>query len=351
MIRAACSSLLLLIALVSCREPDAYSYESNTSGEQQETQQGTEGTGPPLEPGESYVEEFPTVWAPFEAELDMTYEFSVFDGGVKVQSLRERLFADGEGRTSLSLLSVSGSDGVWKTPTPWKIQQHAGRQLFLTRYRGVRIFNPETAARNYEWRKLDGNFTVAGVAVDRYRLRSKFEIGDVVFDLDRSTGVILRWTVFTPEGEPLLRQVATAVDYQPDFQGVQWATLGVDTYDYDGQGELGHLGFEPLTLKTSGPGFEGTEEKALMTQNLFTDHGNMHLYLLDDGVRSVAIAQEETGVSQVVVGHEVKATTLNRADAGGVTILEGRLFTKHVYAVGSIPFDDLRVLLAGLEQS
>ena len=338
------SAWLLFLAISACR-PDGYSYESNTSGEEQESLNSSAS----LDPGESLLDEAPLVLAPYQASMQMRSEVKIFDHGVLSQSLLEEQTADGDGQFALELVATkpSGSSN-W---IPANIAQrflHEQRQHFLVRFRGPAIHDSVLAQRNYSWRELDGDFTVANIPVTRYRLKSLYAIGDVIFDVDPTTHVVLAWTIRDPDGVPLLRQTAMEVDYSPDLQGVRWADVNVATEAYDGLGKQGSLGFDPLKLTSSGAGFENSEEKTLLADQLFPGQSKIHLNLLNDGVRTVAIAQQEEGSVLRSAGKKVQAITLRHSEDTGVSVVEGPVLDKFAYAIGPVPLNDLLVFLASL---
>jgi hypothetical protein len=335
---------LLLLVFAACR-PDGYSYESNTSGEDQESLNSSAS----LDPGESMLSEAPLVLAPYEASMQMRSEVKVFDHGVLSQSLMEVQTADGAGQFALELIATktSGSSN-WIPASVAQRFLHEQRQHFLVRFRGPAIHDSTLAQRNYSWRELDGNFTVADIPVRRYRLKSLYGIGDVIFDVDPSTHVMLAWTIRDPAGTPVLRQTATEVDYSPDFQGISWADVNVATEAYDGLGAQGSLGFDPLKLTSSGAGFENSEQKTLSADQLFAGQSKIHLNLLNDGVRTVAIAQQDEDGVLKSFGTEVQAITLHHSEDTGVTVVEGPVLDKFAYAIGPVPLDDLLLFLASL---
>ena len=334
----------LLLAFVACR-PDGYSYESNTSGEDQETLNSSGS----LDPGESLVSEAPLLLAPYQASVQMRSEVKVFDHGVVSQSLLEDQTADGAGHFALELIATKPSGSAnWIPASVAQRFLHEQRQHFLARFRGPVIHDSVLAQRNYSWRELDGNFTVANIPVTRYRLKSLYAIGDVIFDVDPVTHVVLAWTIRDPDGVPVLRQTATEVDYTPDFQGVTWADVNVATEAYDGLGAQGSLGFDPLKLTSSGAGFANSEEKTLAADQLFAGQSKIHLNLLNDGVRTVAIAQQDEGKVLKSFGDPVQAITLNHSEDTGVSVVEGPVLDKFAYAIGPVPLNDLLLFLASL---
>jgi hypothetical protein len=335
---------LLLLAFAACR-PDSYSYESNTGGEDQESLNNSGS----LEPGESLLNEAPLILAPYEASMQMRTEVKIFDHGVLSQSLMEVQTADGAGQIALELVATKPSGSAnWIPASVAQRFLHEQRQHFLVRFRGPAIHDSVLAQRNYSWRELDGNFTVANTPVTRYRLKSLYEIGDVIFDVDPSTHVVLAWTIRDPGGAPVLRQTATEVDYSPDFQGVDWADVNVGTEAYDGLGAQGSLGFDPLKLTSSGAGFENSEEKTLSADQLFAGQSKIHLNLLNDGVRTVAIAQQDEDGVLKSFGKEVQAITLSHSEDTGVSVVEGPVLDKFAYAIGPLPLNDLLLFLASL---
>lgn len=335
---------LLLLPLVACR-PDGYSYESNTSGEDQESLESSAS----VDPGESLVEEVPLVLAPYQSATQIRSEFKIFDDGVLTQSLLEEHTADGDGHFALDLIATkpSGSEN-WIPASSAQRLLHQQRQFFLTLYRSPVLRDVALSQRNYSWRKMSGSFTVAGIPVERYRLKSLYKIGDVILDVDPSTHVLLAWTIRDEAGKPLLRQTSTEVDYAPSFDGITWADVNVATEDYDGLGELGHLGFNPLAITSSGAGFESSVEKTLIADQLFAGQSKIHLTLMNDGVRTVAIAQQQEAKDVKAHGKNVQAITLRHSADTGVSVIEGKVLDKFTYAIGPIPVEDLLLFLASL---
>lgn len=338
---------LLLLAFAACR-PDGYSYESNTSGEEQESLNSNAS----LDPGESLLDEAPLVLAPYQAAMQMRSEFKVFDHGVLSQSLLEEQTADGAGQFALELIATKPSgSGNWIPASVAQRFLHEQRQHFLVQFRGPVIHDAVLARRNYSWRELEGNFMVANIPVLRYRLKSLYEIGDVILDVDPSTHVLLAWTIRDPDGAPVLRNTAIEVDYAPDFQGVNWADVNVATEAYDGLGAQGSLGFDPLELTSSGAGFENSEEKTLAADQLFAGQSKIHLNLLNDGVRTVAIAQQDEGGVLKAFGNTVHSITLHHSEDTGVSVVEGPVLDKFAYAIGPVPLNDLLLFLASLTRA
>ncbi|MAW60770.1 MAG: hypothetical protein CMJ94_08040 [Planctomycetes bacterium] len=332
------------LSLVSCR-PDAYSYESNTSGEEQES---LESNGPGL-PGGTLLSEMPQIVAPYEALLKMRSEVHIYDQGTLAQALREDLYADGAGQFALLLDSISDGSGVWTVASQAEKFQHHQRQFFLAKYRGPVVRDNALASRNYDWYSVPGSYSVAGIPVNRYHLDSKYHIGDIVLDVDASTEVLLGWTIEDPDGVPILSSYATTVDYSPALSGVEWATANVDTEVYDGSGAAGQLGFDPLVIESTGAGFLNRDEKLLHAQTLFAGRSNMLLTLMSDGVRSVAIAQEYRGPAQKVGDTPVKALTLFESVDTGVTLIEGQIHNHWVYSIGPVPSGDLVLFLESMK--
>ena len=341
-------TLLALVSLTGCR-PDASSYESNTSGGEFESLQNNGSQGSSAAGHRAALDTVPDVRAPFEMPVAMRTEFEIYDQGVLTQALREDLIADGSGQFALSLDSVNDGGAIWSVPTNAQSVQHEQRQHYLVLYRGLALRNAWLAGQNYTWREVSGSFTVAGIPVVRYHLESKYQIGDVVMDVDPTTDLLLAWTVEDPDGKPVLAQRATQVEYNPDTQGVNWATINVDTDPYDGSGASGALGFNPMALNSMGAGFQDREEKLLYSGNLFAGRGNMHLMLMNDGIRTVAIAQEYRGPQQRVGSIPVKAISLRESADAGVTIIEGQIKDHWVYAIGPVPRGDLLLFLGSLD--
>lgn len=340
-------ALLLLLLVPACR-PDAYSYESNTSGEEWEEEQNQSNSASgPL--GQA-LPNAPTVVAPHMVLGEIRSEVEIYVDGLLEQALRETLVADGTGNFALSLESTSQGGGVWTVATQAQVFLHEQRQHFLTLYRGPVQRDASLAFRNYEWRPVRGSFSVAGRPVVRYHLSSRYGIGDIELDLDPQSDLLLAWTYYDPTGQPVLRQTSLSFDENPDLSNVQWASSNVPTSDYDGQGANGSLGFDPLELIGSGPGFEGSSEKVLQAGSVIAGMGNLHVNFLHDGLRSVAIVQEETDKYETVGPHQVKALSMREAADTGVSVLEGKLESKWVHAVGPIPRQDLLMLLSTLRE-
>ena len=341
-------TLLALVSLAGCR-PDAYSYESNTSGGEFQSQQNSGSQGSTVAGNSAVLESVPDIRAPFEMPVAMRTEFEIYDQGIIVQALREDLIADGGGQFALTLDSIHDGGTIWSVPTSAQSVQHEQRQHYLVLYRGLVLRNAWLAGQNYTWRKVSGNFTVAGIPVVRYHLESKYEIGDLIIEIDPTTDLMLAWTIEDPNGKPVLAQRATQVEYNPDTQGVNWATINVDTDPYDGSGANGPLSFDPMPLTSYGAGFQDREEKLLHSSNLFAGRGNMHLMLMNDGLRTVAIAQEYHGPRQRVGNDTVKAISLRESADSGVTIVEGQIKEHWVYAIGPVPRGDLLLFLGSLK--
>jgi len=69
---------------------------------------------------------------------------------------------------------------------------------------------------------------------------------------------------------------------------------------------------------------------------------------LNDGVRTVAIAQQDEDGALKSFGNEVQAITLNHSADTGVTVVEGPVLDKFAYAIGPLPLNDLLLFLASL---
>lgn len=343
--------LLLLFALpLAACEPDAWSVESNTSGEENDWNddgQSLSAQGP----GQSGLEQLPVVHALLDRELSARSEFTVYDEGQFVHAVREDLHSAGDGRLQLILRDFADSPGLWRVPSVADRYLHEQRQLFLARYRGIELRNAGLAKRNYVWSELAGGGTVAGRPVDGYLLDSLFDIGDVELWVDQETELLLSWRLFTPSGALAQEWKVTQLDLAPDHQGIAWTQANVPTEAYDGLGAGGLLGFDPLELTSSGPGFEASEEKVLLAGQVFQNQGHLHLMLLNDGVRCVAIAQEETGAPNIEKGLQARAFTMRCVESGGVSVVDGKLDTKWVYAVGTLVRDDLLALLSALQRA
>ncbi|MCH2100676.1 MAG: hypothetical protein MK209_01950, partial [Planctomycetes bacterium] len=319
-------TLLTLLTLTGCR-PDASSYESSTSGSEFQGLQNNGSQGSSAPGNNAAFDIAPDVRAPFEMAIAMRAEFEIYDEGFLVQALREDLIADGAGQFALSLDSISDGGSVWVVPSSAQLVQHEQRQHYLTLYRGLVVRDAWLAGQNYTWRQVSGNFSGAGIPAVRYHLDSKYEIGDITIEVDPQTNLLLSWVIEDPKGRPVLAQRATQVEFNPDMQGVTWATINVDTDPYDGSGSNGALGFDPMELTSNGAGFLNREEKLLHSSNFFAGRGNMHLILMGDGVRTVALAQEYYGPQQRVGNKPVKAISLRESADAGVTIIEGQIDT------------------------
>lgn len=342
-------ALSTMTSLTACR-PDAYSYESNTSGEEQQSLESSGSQGSSAAGNGAALDTVPDVRAPFEMPVAMRTEFEVYDQGIITQALRETLIADGSGQNfKLTLDSVNDGGTIWSVPTQAQRVQHEARQHYLVLYRGLAVRDAWLVGQNYTWRQVAGSFTVAGIPVERYHLESKYEIGDLVLDIDPSTDLLLAWTIEDPNGKPVLAQRATQVEYNPNTQGVNWATPNVDTEAYDGSGSNGALAFDPMEVTSPGAGFLNREEKLLRSSGLFAGRGNMHAIFMNDGIRTVAIAQEYLGPQQRVGGIQVKAISLRESADAGVTIIEGQIQEHWVYAIGPVPRGDLLLFLGSLE--
>jgi hypothetical protein len=332
-------SLIVLAGLLISCKPDAWSAESNTSNNSN-----------PATSNLAAAQQVPEILSALDLVVEVDWTFTSYSQNAPQQEYQEKLYSNGKGKLSLALTAYAeGSDPI-QPPSADLAQLHDRRQFFLARFRNLSLVDSELAKRNYRWNLVSGNFQMAGRPVDQYQLKSNLKIGDAVLYVDQQSNLLMGWDLYDPAGNLLQSLVTTSVNFQPDFNAVNWADLPVTTMAYLGPSSDLVLGFAPLKLTDSGPGFDGSMQKMLLTETGGPIGGisNIHLNCLSDGLRTIFVAQRETGSSAGVGGTTAKVANLSYAYSSGTTVLEGAMYTKWVYAVGSIPVDDLLVIINSL---
>jgi hypothetical protein len=325
--------LLGLTALASCR-PDAVAYSSDTSSA----------------PGSMVqLDAAPKVNALTSQPIMMNWEFVSVEKDGSEEHLYERFYADGTGQSSLELMLVGDGISTPNPPTADVAMLHHDRQIFLALYRNLSVTDAAMATDNYTWFETLGSHTIGGHTCTKYFLDSKFNIGDAELWIDDATNVILGWTLFDPKDNILQRLEASVVDYNPDLSQVQWAVPPIASQPYDPWTSNPQLGFKPHRLVYAGPGFDSTKQSMLLSQSLFPSVKNMHLNMLTDGLRTLFVAQQ-LPPEWAVQPKGFRMGNVSHARVGGVSVLEGLVSGRWVFAVGSLEFDDLLVIANALRR-
>jgi hypothetical protein len=332
--------LFLVSILVSCK-PNAWSATSNTSNRSNSNAASSDFAAP---------QEIPQIVSALEVPVEVDWTFTAYSPTEPEQHYQEKLYSNGVDKLSLDLLAYAEGSDPLVAPTVELAELHERRQIFLARFRNLSLNDAELAKHNYRWSQVEGNFQMAGRPVDKFQLKSNLKVGDAVLFVDQQSHMLMGWDLYDPAGGLLQQLITQSVNFQPDFNGVVWAEVPVTTLAYLGSSSDLVLGFAPLKLTDSGPGFESSIQKMLLTESSGPVGGisNIHLSCLSDGLRTIFVAQRETGNSVGVGGSKAKVATLSYAYNGGTTVLEGGMYTKWVYGVGSIPLEDLLMIVNSL---
>ncbi|MCP4093383.1 MAG: hypothetical protein GY747_08035 [Planctomycetes bacterium] len=283
-----------------------------------------------------------------DQDLQATRELSIFDNLGRAERFKEDLHSDGSGEIALSILEYAGLGlPTWSQPDSQLESSYFNRQRYLVKYRDLHLGSEISLQRNFRWSEQPGVVQVAGLDCKRIFAESVHGLGNFEFLVTVDTDLLLGWTSFDVQGDPVMRMKTLDVDFTPDHNGVAWAVPAVAEHPYAGPVDEPLLGFAPQSPQYVPPGFYGLEERLLLANGIMANLGNIHAALYSDGIHMLFVAQQKT-LSTPALNVLSGAVLVKHADIGGIRVAEGDLPGRRVYVVSQLPSEELQTIFGSL---
>ncbi|TAH37053.1 MAG: hypothetical protein EYC70_08710 [Planctomycetota bacterium] len=293
----------------------------------------------------------PDVQHPEEFLARVTREFQVASGGGALLRYRELLQSDGQGGIRLDVTGFAPDAQSGFGPPAQELQAtYENRQRYMVKYRDAHLRDALRARQNYVWEEVPGTTTVASRPCQVYRARSRHGFGTVEMSVDVDSRMLLGWALIDAQGTEQQRLQGAALDLSPDLSNVVWSQPSTVDHPYTGS-ELDHaqLGFRPLRADYIPYGFGAAQR--LVLQPLDTSVAPLYLEVYDDGLQVLLVAQQRVTPS----GGQPAGTLVfaRNCTIGGISVAEGEIAgsdgeASTVYVVGSLPVDELNVVLGSM---
>ena len=341
-------AVLISATLVSCLpvEQGAQTGPSSLS----QSSQGGFGTNQSIAAGEWSL---PSVVYPEQENLRVERHLGVLNSAGRMTWQHEALHADGAGEFRLDLLGVALDNPMgFSLPSDIQFAAFDRRQRYLVSFRDLHFGNSLRVRQNYEWHEEFGVPTVAGVLCDRYSATSRFGFGAVEFVIAADTRLLMGWSLRDTEGQITMTSTTVSLDWAPDHTGIAWSTPAAPNQAYTGSAaDIATLGFEPTPARYIPQGFATSEERMVLVETIFPDILNLHLDVLDDGLRTLFFAQQRNITRGGGPGQSTGTGQLAGArysDLGGIRVVEGLFDGREIFIVAPLPTDELMAMLGSL---
>ncbi|RMH04880.1 MAG: hypothetical protein D6702_02020 [Planctomycetota bacterium] len=297
--------------------------------------------GPGLAAGAA-AHHLPTFRAPEEFLLEAERLYRVRDAAGAYEVFREVLRADGQGQFALELTGhqPAGAAAIGPPSLDWQAR-YEFRQRFLVHFRDLHRGSEESLRRNYVWEELPGSVTMAGRSCSRHLVTNRYGYGSIELTIDDQLELLLGWVVRDETGQELSSLETTALNLAPNLTGVTWSAPAAPIQPYRGPIDDPVLGFTPLSLHYAPAGYFPTEERMVLTEQVFgTSIRNFHVEVLHDGLQTILIGQQ--GGNGTGPGGPIQKTIIKLSDLGGVRVVEGPIGARQVCVLGTAPMQELR---------
>ncbi len=267
---------------------------------------------------------------------------------------QEDFRSDGQGEFRVDLTGVAVDYPVdFATATDIQIGVFDRRQRYLVRFRDLHFGDALRVRQNYTWREELGVVTVAGTLCDRYYATSRFEFGSVEYLIASDSRLLMGWTLRDKEGLVTMTSKTISVEWSPDHSNIVWSIPASPTQSYTGSAsDIAILGFEPTAARYVPAGFSTADEQIVLIETVFPDIPNLHLDVLNDGLRTLFFAQQRNVTRGGGPGQSGGTTgQLSGAlysELGGIRALEGLFEGREIYIVAPLPTDELMTMLGSL---
>ena len=340
-------SLVLALASTACLpQPQG----TDAQGRSVNVSVGGSGTAGQSASGQTQT--LPDVFAPETELLRMEREFSVLGIDGVYEHFSEVLLADGQGEFRLDVVgwAAGNTTNRW-APSGETIATYERRQRYLVRYRDLHLGLTEDVVANYSFHLSPQAVSIAGRLCHQYSFHSRNGFGDLTLLVDQDTSLLMGWTLFNPDGVEVMKSEVTALDFAPDLSGVVWSEPTVAQDPFQSPGDETTLGFAPLQIHYTPPGFQELHEKMLLTEALFQDIPNIHLTAFSDGLRTLFIAQQAPvgpSTGNTLPGDRVHFA--RESAIGGIRVIDGEIRQQPVFVVGALPSNELVGVFGSIDQ-
>ena len=293
--------------------------------------------------------DIPQFQYPEQFNLQSTRELRLFNASGLAERFEESFHSDGAGQISLMVNSHAATGmSSWSPPSTELVASYFSRQSYLVKYRDLHLGSRLSLQRNFRWTEQPGVVQVAGIDCRRINAHSVEGLGDFDFLVAAdSTDLLLGWTTYDVQGNPVMQMETTSVDFTPDHSGIAWATPLVAEQPYTDLIDEPLLGFTPITPQYLPPGFYMLEKRLLLANGILTGLGNIHAALYSDGIHLLFVAQQQL-VSNPTLTFLSGASLVKFASIGGIGVAEGDLPGKRIYVVSQLPTEELQTVFGSM---
>lgn len=268
------------------------------------------------------------------------YEFNIVETG-----FHEVLLADGDGNFRLDPVEVLDEQDPRWDPAPLQLlAEYEARGRFLVRFRDPHLGHPHAYGTNYDWYRDLQPHQVAGRACTLWAGRSRYGFGGIDLLVDDASGVVLGWTLLNQGMSKRASGRVTALDLDPDLDGVQWQGRAVASETYEPDLHAQRLGFTPFTPTYLPPGFYIKSQEVLASGPLLGEPHDMHVFLLHDGVLPLFVVQQKSGSAP----DDQPVTTARHSRVAGIEMYEGRIEGIETWVTGTLPAVELHTVFGGM---
>ncbi len=264
-------------------------------------------------------------------------------------SFFEEFSSDGSSQFALELVQVAMDDAsVPVTPSLYWLDAYATRDRYMTKFRDPHLGEEATIRQNYLWRSLPGLRSIAGRDCLKFRAESNYGFGSFEFYIDNQNDHLLGWQRIDPTGALAAEMEVTTVNYAPTFTNQVWSQPMAPERDYDQLNDDVLLGITPQRTLYLPLGFTLNRQRFVDAEQVFgTLVPNLYFEHYSDGIQNMFVVQ-----SKITSAAAPKADInfANRADLGGVRIVEGQVADGQVYVVGSLPRQELLAVYGAMQK-
>lgn len=332
-----------LLLLAACKG-GAASATGDSAGQQNATYGGTGLSG--AAPG-ARTDRAPALIYPESQAIRAEREVQSrgYDG--QLRRFREILHSDGQGQLRLDLDAVWNEAGSnWIAPHPLVAALTGPRSFFLVRHRDLHLGHQIGLYGNYAWEQQPGTVTLAGRTCLVTRARSLHGYGPIDLVHEQATGLLLGWTIYGENGVKVLAKLeTTALEANPDLSGVAWIPDLVPEQAYDPAAHDSLLGLVPRAPSAPPAGFYRADQWVVDASQLFSTVSHVYLERWSDGLRNFYLAQHRLP-NQPIQTDELQ--TARRSQEGGVVVVEADMGDRRVFGLGSLPADQVEMVIASM---
>ena len=292
--------------------------------------------------------EIPEFQYPEELNVQLTRELRIFDSYGRTERFAENFSSDGAGQIALTATNYAGFGvSTWSAPSTQLLASYYDRQSYLVKYRDLHLGSSVSLHRNFRWTEQPGIVHVAGIDCRRINAKSVEGLGDFEFVATVDTGLLLGWTSFDPQGNPLMQLETTAINLAPNHSSVLWAVPAVAEHPYVDRIDEPKLGFPPGSPQYLPPGFYLLEKRLLLANGVMAGFGNIHAAMYTDGIHLLFVAQQRI-VAAPAMNYLAGASLVKEASTGGIRVAEGDLPGRRIYVVSQLPTEELETVFGSM---